>query len=362
MLGNGSYCALPFVHNYLNLDGNNYLCCYSTTKIDHVQDIKHIQSKLIAGEKIEHCSRCYNWEKQGSISPRIKETTGLLKNSRIVTTLEQSIKDTNQAVVLSYDIRYDNRCNLACVGCNPKDSSLWARKLKTPIELVESTGPSAEQIANSEKIYLAGGEPLINDKVYRLLSTIAQRNYQPEIVINSNIASIKPKFYEVFARLKNLSITVSFDGYGQVNEYHRWPLQWDKFLNNLKIINSMGIYTTWNTVVDSVSVWGLEQMISIENFTQAWNIRVLQSPPSLQLQNLSPELKSLASKQIVALQKSKFSSTDPVFNTRIRLALNELDCTGFPNLLSENIKFLDQQRKINHEHYLGVKLTCDTYY
>jgi len=357
MLGNGSYCALPFVHNYLNLDGNNYLCCYSRTKIDPVQEIKQIQSKLIAGEKIEHCVKCYDWEKQGSISPRIKETIGLLKNSRIVTTLEQSIKDINQAVVLSYDIRYDNRCNLACIGCNPKDSSLWARKLKIPIELVESTGPSAKQIANSEKIYLAGGEPLINDKVYQLLNTIAQQDYQPEIVINSNIASVKPKFYEVFARLKNLSITVSFDGHGQVNEYHRWPLQWNKFLNNLKTINSMGIYTSWNTVVDSVSVWGLAQMISIENFTQAWNIRVLQGPQSLQLRNLLPELKSLATEQIVALQKSKFSSTDPVFKTRIQLALNELDCPGFPDLLAENINFLDQQRKINHEHYLGVKLT-----
>ena len=357
MLGNGSYCALPFVHRYLDLDGNNYLCCYSKTKVDLAKDIPQIQTKLLSGVKVENCNKCYNWEKQGSISPRVKETIGLLKNSRIVNTLEQSSKDIDKAVVLSYDIRYDNRCNLACIGCNPKDSSLWARKLKTPIELIETTGPDIEQIANSERIYLAGGEPLINDKVYQLLSTITQQDYQPEIVINSNIASIKPRFYEVFAKLKNLSITISFDGYGKVNEYHRWPLQWDKFYNNMKTINSMGIYISWNTVLDSVSIWGLEQMISIEDFSQTWNIRVLQEPQSLQLRNLSPELKPLARQQINALQNSKFSSKDPVLNTRIQLALDELDCTGSPELLAENIKFLDQQRKINHEHYLGVKLT-----
>ena len=357
MLGNGSYCALPFVHNYLNLDGNQYLCCYSKIKINNELEVDQIRNKLIVGEKVDHCKKCYEWETLGSISPRIKETVSLLKNNRIVETLENSIKDINQSIILSYDIRYDNRCNLACIGCNPKDSSLWARKLKTSIEIIQSVEPEIEKISNSEKIYLAGGEPLINDKVYRLLEFIGNNTHQPEIIINSNIANIKPKFYDVFKKLKKLSITVSFDGAGKVNEYHRWPLQWNKFLANLKTINDMGIYVSWNTVVDGVSVWGLEEMVAVESLTRAWNIRVLQGPPELRLRNIPDTLKLKANGQIETLKRSKFYSADPVFKTRIELALDELGHAGDPIDLSETIKYLDNQRNLNHTNYLGVTLT-----
>jgi len=358
MLGNGSYCALPFVHSYLNLNGNNYLCCYSNIKLNTDQEIKILQSKLLKGEKIDHCKKCYDWEEQGSVSPRLKETMGLLKNNRIAAVLENSISNIDSAQVLSYDIRFDNRCNLACIGCNPKDSSLWARKLKISNEVVESVAPDFEQIAGSEKIYLAGGEPLINDNVYQLLETIAQETRQPEIVINSNIASIKSRFFDVLSKLNKLSITVSFDGHGRVNEYHRWPLQWDKFLSNMQRLQEMKIYVSWNTVIDAVSVWGLEDMTKIENLTQAWNLRVLTSPQSLLLRNLPAHLKAQAQQQLEALLVSRFArQIDPVFKTRIDLAIAELDTTGNKFLLSNYITQLDQQRKINHEHYLGVKLT-----
>jgi MoaA/NifB/PqqE/SkfB family radical SAM enzyme len=357
LVSNGSYCGLPFVHTYLNLDGNRYLCCYSQTKINTDLEVQQLQTKILAGEKIEHCKKCYDWENQGSISPRIKETIGLLKNNRISTILEKSAADVTQSTIVSYDIRYDNRCNLACIGCNPKDSSLWARKLNVPVPLIELPEINVEHIKNSEKIYLAGGEPLISEKVYQLLSHISDADYQPEIVINSNIANIKPKFYTVLKKLKKLSITVSFDGAGSVNEYHRWPLQWDKFLNNLTIINNEGIYVSWNTVVDSVSVWGLEQMVAIESLTRVWNIRVLQGPPELRLRNLSDDLKPMAKAQLESLRKSKFYLADPVFETRINLALAELNCDGSSDELAKKIKYLDNQRNLNHQTYLGVKLT-----
>lgn len=357
LISNGSYCALPFVHHYLNLDGYRYLCCYSDIKLTSVDDLKNIQNKIINGEKVETCSRCYNWENQGSVSPRIKETIGLLKNNRISSILEKSIDDLTQATVLSYDIRFSNRCNLACIGCNPKDSSLWARQTKTVIEINQHDNLDFEQVSSSEKIYFAGGEPLINDKVYRLLSMIGDNDYQPEIVINSNIASIKPKFYDVFKKIKKLSITVSFDGAGSINEYHRWPLQWNKFLDNLTAINQMGIHVSWNTVLDSVSVWGVKSMLTLESLTQDWNIRVLQGPPHLRLRNLNQSLKASAHDQIEFLKNSKFYQSDPVFRTRIELALNELNQPGNPEDLADIIRNLDYQRKLNHQIYLGVNLT-----
>lgn len=359
LLLNKTYCALPFVHQHLNLNGKNFLCCYSAyDRENHVneQQIKQIQQDIVQGKSADQCKICYNWEKSGIISPRLKETMSLIKSPYIVDILEKSIVDIEMAKTVSHDIRFDNRCNLACIGCNSQDSSLWARldhnRLKTTVHAEDSV-----DISNSKKIYLAGGEPLINDKVYRLLEKVVTMHPQPEVVINSNIASIKPKFFAILEKLNNVSIVVSVDGAESVGEYHRWPMQWSKFLRNLQTINNMGIHVSWNTVVDAVSVWGLEKLIEFEHLTKGWNLTLLQNPLSLQLKNLPIELKDMAQQQLNSLKQSKFYSSDPVVKSHVDTALIKLLEPGNPQELADRINFIDQQRKLNHETFLGVKLT-----
>ena len=356
LLQNKTYCALPFVHRYKNLDGNDYLCCYS--KLPVGDDIADIQKKILSGQPVTNCEICYRWEENGSISPRLKETTGLLKDPKIVEILEKSADDITQACVVIYDIRFDNRCNLACIGCNPKDSSLWAKKYNITVERFNNYSDELlDKIANSRKIYLAGGEPLINQKVFNLLDKISKLDNQPEIVITSNIASIKSNFLNVFKKLNNLSIMVSIDGYGLVNEYHRWPLQWNKFLLNLQILNDMGIYVSWNTVIDAVSIWGLEKLMLIEHLTQRWNLRILGLPTELCLENLPTHLQESAQAQLHSLTNSKFFQQDPVFKSRIQLGFQSFKKSGNPELLANKIHYLDNQRHIDHKLFLGVQLT-----
>lgn len=362
LLANKTYCALPFVHRHRNLNGKNYLCCVSATDIDNVivddNQRKQIQEKILKGIPVTECSRCYDWERAGTVSPRIKETMELLKDPVIQENLVESADDLNQARVLSYDIRFDSRCNLACVGCGPWASTLWAKKTGTKaVQIVDYRLNELDQIAFSKRVYFAGGEPLINEQVYNLLCQIAENPDPPAVVINSNIASIKPKFFEVLGKIKNLSVTVSIDGYGTVNSYHRWPSQWDKFYANLKQLQDMGIYITWNTVIDSVSIWGLKDLLAIETLTKDWNLRILDQPEALCLKHLPDNLKESARTQLNALNNSQFVKQNPVFKSRLQLAEQRLQEPGNPKILSDYINHLDQQRNLNHETYLGVKLT-----
>jgi uncharacterized radical SAM superfamily Fe-S cluster-containing enzyme len=362
LLANKTYCALPFVHRHRNLDGQNYLCCISATDpstiITDSTHRKDIQDKILQGIPVKECNRCYAWEKDNAVSPRVKETIELLRDPVIQKNLEESAVNPDLARPLSYDIRFDNRCNLACVGCGPWASTLWAKKtdIKT-VKIVDYRLNELEQIASSQRVYFAGGEPLINEQVYNLLCQISKTTTPPAVIINSNIASIKPKFFEVLGQIKNLSITVSIDGYGKVNAYHRWPSQWNKFYSNLEQLQNMGIYISWNTVIDAVSVWGLKDLLKIETLTENWNLRILDQPEALCLQHLPDGLKRAAQDQLDALGDSRFAKHSLVFNSRLNLARQRLNEPGDPKILSEYISYLDHQRNLNHETYLGVKLT-----
>ena len=357
---------MPFVHHHRDLDGKNYLCSYSTSRsylsTAPLQDIKSnkerqkIQNNILQGIPVTNCEYCYKLEREGSISPRIKETIEFTRNTIIKQNLEDSAISIDKAKVLSYDIFVDNQCNLACIGCGPKWSSLWAQQ--KGIEIINQINlEDFNELASSQRVFFAGGEPLINNHVYNLLCQIASNNQQPAVIISSNIASIEPKFFEVLKKIKNLSITVSIDGYKLVNEYHRWPLNWPEFYENLKRINEMKIFISWNTVIDAVSIWGIADLIKIESLTTSWNLSVLDIPDCLNLKNLPDNLKLQAMSQLDALMASKFFTQMPTFKDKIALAKSRLEMPGDPSLLARYVMELDQQRKLSHENYLGVKLT-----
>jgi sulfatase maturation enzyme AslB (radical SAM superfamily) len=79
-------------------------------------------------------------------------------------------------------------------------------------------------------VYLAGGEPLIIEQFIDLIERIAESDTQPELVINTNLTTISDRVNVSLQKIKNLTMVVSVDAYESVNEYHRWPLKWEKFL------------------------------------------------------------------------------------------------------------------------------------
>ena len=88
------FCDKPFNHNYIHTNGKMRLCCttiqdiptdngynlFDTSKhtIDDYWNsnrMKEIRRKMIAGEKIRDCERCYRQEEQGVQS--LRSTDGM---------------------------------------------------------------------------------------------------------------------------------------------------------------------------------------------------------------------------------------------------------------------------------------------
>lgn len=353
LLKSKTFCVLPWIEKYQHLDGLNYLCCHSNVPVQP-DEINLIRIKIQNQESVPHCESCYKLDQQKVISPRLKESSRWLKDPEIKSYIEQW-KPGDLESTFFYDLRFDNKCNLACISCNPEESSLWARELGVKIK-PQSNRLATEDMIKSKKIYMAGGEPLIIDQFIYLLDLISNQDQQPEIVINTNLTRINSDMQKILRRIKNLTLVISVDAYGSVNEYHRWPMKWNKFVSNLDWAKDIGCTINFNTVINAVSIMNAADLVDIEHYCDQWNLKILTTPSSLRINNLPRSLIPQISHHWQKIKTSKFFGTDIVFRSRANHATDLLSQTGNTQELTNYIMGLDQRRCINHEDFLPMKL------
>ena len=134
---NKSFCIYPFT--LLTSAGNEVTsaCVRSggtpITKIKNLTDWQNdpgyqkIRTKMLAGEKIpEHCSYCYNLEKDGGKGVRYFDTIDWA--TRLGLTSLDDLKKITTPV--HYEIRPSNKCNLKCRSCIPRHSHLIDQEFK----------------------------------------------------------------------------------------------------------------------------------------------------------------------------------------------------------------------------------------
>ena len=136
-------CIVPFVHLTSKPNGAVRLCCFSTKYIkdksdrqlflgkDSFQqiwnsyDMKKIRIKMLNNEKLPDCRFCWDEEKNGKISKRIRENKRWLNHYSHYLELARHNKDFVSENPTYLDLRLGNKCNLRCRTCNPLFSSLW---------------------------------------------------------------------------------------------------------------------------------------------------------------------------------------------------------------------------------------------
>lgn len=348
----GTFCVLPWIEKFKTLQGNEQFCCWSKIKIND-SDTNLLRQKIWNNQKIEHCQSCYTIEQKNIISPRQKETIFWLKDNE----LKKHFNTDNCPPFkpLFLDLRTSNKCNLACISCNPIESSLWAKELG--IKIVPNVKPfDFQSVLSYKKIYLAGGEPLIINEYLDLINFIAENNPEIELVINTNLTRLPSGILKSIKKLKKISFIVSVDSYEKVNEYHRFPLQWSKFMNNLNQLMNYGVFIQFNTVIDAISIFGLGKLNNISHFPNQWNLTILTEPNWLLLKNIPVQYKNLAIDNLHMFKSNRFYGTDIIFKNKIDQLYAEINKEGNSMLLLNEIKLLDLRRKINHKDYLGFSL------
>ncbi len=288
MINSSTRCSLHSNHLYINEEGNFYQCCakigntpfkdskgevisaYDDNWMERLKlstDRLQLQKEGVEGIRSKSCMSCFSKEDAGLTSYRQEA------NSRY----------PKEIVGIRFlDIRFGNHCNLRCRMCYPGACSNLIPEMRV-IDRKPDGFKHLEQVSwyrNKhfwkqlipeiqllDKLHIAGGEPLIIPEVTTFLSDLCERELAKNIDLsfNTNLTVLNDSHIELFKKFKSVSLQVSLDGIGKVNDFIRYPSDFTVVESNLKRVKENA--SEWNITNCSVhavatiySIFGLPRL------------------------------------------------------------------------------------------------------
>lgn len=254
-----TFCIYPWVHIHVNTDGGVYPCCVGwspdrQTELGKVGEssleemfngeyMRQLRLDMLEGKRREDaCTNCYAREDAGFTSARQGANRDFEK---VVEILKENTSPDGYVdpKIVSWDVRYSNLCNLKCRSCGSMFSTTWAEEEgiengKIYAIQEDSPDPMESQYDNVEKIYFAGGEPLIMPEHFQLLSKLIEtgRSKNVTLVYNTNCTILDYKgnnLLDLWKNFKWVNIGASIDAMGPRIEYIRKGTRWPIIEKNL---------------------------------------------------------------------------------------------------------------------------------
>lgn len=373
--GNTTFCMAPFTHTYLSPQSERRLCCASREKASWATQyidsekadsnstyqpstldehwnsdyMKSIRKKLLAGEEIPQCAVCN--DKILNIYTYRDYFNNTLFPHKIDDIFDETKDDGYlESKPISYDYRISNLCNFKCRMCGDQLSSQWeaenrimgyydngsepwaSKKYKPTIEKFQKEVAEKElwdaiYDGRIEEIYWVGGEPLMWEIHWDIMKYLVENGLSKNVVIryNTNLSSVKYKnhnLYDYLPHFKNVNVCASIDGTGEIVEYVRHGMNWDKWISNFKdglFLNKLynNYAMTFDLTVTLPGLFSIKDLIDlsieldVETFiktTFAFDSSIVMSPMFLPREILDPILDDIieyAEKKSVEYPKIK---------------------------------------------------------
>lgn len=259
-----SFCSLAFVHAHVTASYNRTLCCFAdvfdvdTTNMTltdfwNSNVMNEVRKKMMSGEPIPQCNKCYRDEQSNIGSSRQHFNKKFPKENFIHHVNFDGSINTSPTF---FDYRTP-LCNLKCISCSPDVSSAnslvysklnpnWKPTINIDYLREESYG---DEIMNAimnktcESIYWAGGEPFMSPAHWRVFDALNElveldefSDYIKSIDIyySTNLTKLtwKNTIIPVALSKYNVSIFASIDGTGDTFDYTRDGARWDDVKHN----------------------------------------------------------------------------------------------------------------------------------
>jgi len=272
-----SFCVIPWIHMHPWPDGRVFTCCLSElhSPVGNLNDegatlesvwngpeLKKFRLDMLNHKKVSNCNRCYEQEAHGhqTLRQRSNGEYIMLKNNEHGTDQFDAVKATHEdggvdGVNMTYmDIRFSNICNMRCRSCGPDLSSQWFNDAvdsqfnKTPEKAIHQIKKGSEDFLQTfdpyldtvEKIYWAGGEPLIMDEHWYIMNKLVEMgrtkvNTPMRIYYNTNFSKLTYKEHdaiELWKKFESIGIGASIDASGKRGEYLRKGTIWRDIVAN----------------------------------------------------------------------------------------------------------------------------------
>ena len=323
MKDNGSYCPLIFNEIYADSSGEYRLCCHAkSTELSrkyksqthkpfeyfNSPEMEDLRDKVLSGTKLPECVTCY---KQEEINP-----DGESFRQRKLRQYKQQSPTFVDKVNLKLRIN-GSYCNLSCYMCIPYNSSTrrnemnkiypegWDFFSSSKFESVKHkeydmiVQDIIDNIEKVNKIHITGGEPLQLPKHWELIERIpAEHAKNIDLVYDTNLTELRYKnhsVYDVEEKFRSVYWGVSCDHYEDKLSWIRYPIDVEKFENNLKEMLDAGFNVNLQV---TISLLNVHDLIEINRYYgQKFNVvvnfnSIVDTPNFLSIKNLPKDVKS----------------------------------------------------------------------
>lgn len=362
---NKSYCALPFRETMMVPGDVLLLCCRHDTNVIIKESfdktfktgkIQEIRELMLEGKPVAGCEQCYIEEEQGIESMR-----------------EQSIK--RYGVVKDIElhglhIQFDNLCNLKCRMCTSAQSHLIYNdeveifgKAIIWQKFTEANRYKEIDVSKLTEIRMHGGEPFISKKADDFFKTIIQSGRISEVnVATPTNGMITPSgaLLETLQQCKMLSLMVSIDAYGDLNDYFRSKSNFETVIKNLdmfySLIETRKSGTTTIGVSTTVNIYNVNKLHELNSFLKSKypNLLVTQSflhnPDYLRISCLPKEYKDKIRHTVVDYPDvlKMLDIDDPNYFEEFIFYHNQLDKIRQESLGSFNLELSEYMDSYKH--------------
>jgi len=276
-----------------------------------------LRRDMIKGIEPRICNKCFDQERVVGHSSRTINNKTFKSSYDNIPNITNSDGTVTELKLKYWDFRFSNICNFKCRSCGPRYSSAWvpdANKMKMSsqdkvwhIEQVDNK-PNYEfleqHINYVEKIYFAGGEPLMMQEHWDTLELIDRHNrYDVRVLYNTNLSVLTYNKRNVLDYWRNwkkgtLHISVSIDEIDERAEYVRSGTNWAKLEENLLAVNKLDNVILWPSF--TVSIYNvfripmiIDRLIALNVISKEFNyknfhINVLTGPDHLRI-NVLPD-------------------------------------------------------------------------
>jgi organic radical activating enzyme len=292
-----TFCIFPWIQLNFSTDGSAQLCCRATRQIadgkgvpltlDRVpfaeiwnsEHVVQARKAMAEGRRVVDCAPCYLHERTQGTSLR-KETNdawlvGLAPRDRpgaIRALIARSVADQHvmKAPPRKLHLWFGSHCNLQCRMCSAAFSTRiaadavhrsWSpgppgaglppeqRRFHDGRTWAESPtvvfGELFQDTSQLTSLAFAGGEPFMQTQIEPLLQLLIDRGRAPkmDLYFSTNGTIYRESLFAKLKQFWQVTLAVSLDGFGPVNDYIRFPSRFDAVWSNVLRFRDMGFAT-----------------------------------------------------------------------------------------------------------------------
>jgi sulfatase maturation enzyme AslB (radical SAM superfamily) len=294
--------------------------------------MQQLRQQLLDGEKPLHCDTCYYEESFGKLNGRIRQLNKsavdvnnfdlTLRSSPHYNNFKYSLDNNGLANLEPVDLQIElgNKCNSACIMCNPEASSRlepdykklhkinaelfaqpatytsWTRDHNNVKRFVEQIS----SIKNLRYVHFLGGETLYEEAFYAICDRLIDSGKAPNIIIgtttNGTIYNDNIKKY--VQNFQQFHLGISIESVTDLNDYVRWPGKIDSILPNIDKFLQLRdtcpeLFVSLRITPNVFTVWEIDKLFTymIENQVIAESCNILHKPDCLRIELLPEDIR-----------------------------------------------------------------------